>query len=133
MTTDDERARDRRISLADRYARMAETLWFQQAHRGKPAHHCEIPANCPWCREEAMAEGQAQLTRRLRQLEAVAVAARAAHESLEELVDPCSCHEDYTSRKLRDPGCGYHDYGHIVEEIRAALRRALEALEKEGP
>ena len=75
-----------------------------------------------------MAEGQAQLIRRLRQLEAVAVAARAAHEALEELVTPCSCHEDYTSRGLTDHACAYHDYGHLVEAVRAALRRALDAL-----
>jgi len=40
-----------------------------------------------------------------------------ARKKAMELVGSCTCHEGYTSRKLRDPSCAWCEHGAAVEEV----------------
>ena len=46
---------------------------------------------------------------------------RDKSQSLADCVGACACGEEYTSRKLRDPDCEYHQMTPEVDELRAAL------------
>lgn len=46
-------------------------------------------------------------------------------KSAQDLIDsigPCVCDEAFTSRKLRDPGCGHHNNQPEIDELRRVLR-----------
>lgn len=45
--------------------------------------------------------------------------------------EPCRCHEGYTTRKLRDPDCRYHDLGTDYESHASKLEKAAKELEGE--
>lgn len=36
-------------------------------------------------------------------------------------IGDCTCHEDYTSRKLRDPDCQHHRHQPEIDELKAIL------------
>jgi len=40
-----------------------------------------------------------------------------AQKKATEIVGSCTCHEGYTSRKLRDPSCAWCEHGAAVAEV----------------
>ena len=65
----------------------------------------------------ARAESAARLEREVGELRDI----RDKSQSLADCVGACACGEEYTSRKLRDPDCEYHQMTPEVDELRAAL------------
>lgn len=44
-----------------------------------------------------------------------------AAQTLIDAIGPCTCHEAFTSRKLRDPACNYHRDKNEIEDLRTAI------------